>query len=104
MPDIVLVLDVDPGCGLTRIRNRGDKPNLFEDQAALTVIREIYLSLTKSQPEGRIIPAGGDMKECFEECLRAFIQAVMNKLATGLHVESAAEKLEATPVPRWNSA
>ncbi|RYD25539.1 MAG: dTMP kinase, partial [Verrucomicrobiaceae bacterium] len=94
VPDIVLVLDLDPDRGLARIRNQGDNPNPFEDPTALTAIREIFLSLAKSRPEGRIIPADGNLKECFEECLQVLIKAGMNKLAAGLSAEAAAEKLE----------
>ena len=45
VPDVVLLLDVDPVEGLRRIRARGDTPNLFETHAALTACRDIFLSM-----------------------------------------------------------
>ena len=35
IPDLVILLDLDPDAGLQRIRMRGDKPNHFEDKRSL---------------------------------------------------------------------
>ncbi len=40
-PDLVLLLDVDPGSGLGRVRGRGDVPDAFEREDALREVRRI---------------------------------------------------------------
>ena len=44
-PDLVILLDVDPEKGVERIKNRGDRPNEFEDMEYLQKVREIFLSV-----------------------------------------------------------
>lgn len=45
MPDVLIVLDVDPQTGLQRIRKRGDHADLFEREDELARAREIFLGL-----------------------------------------------------------
>jgi dTMP kinase len=44
-PDLVIVLDVDAKAGLTRIRGRKRRDELFEREDYLARVREIFLSL-----------------------------------------------------------
>lgn len=44
-PDLVVVLDVPPAVGLARIRSRGDRENLFEQEEALGRSAEIFRKL-----------------------------------------------------------
>ena len=42
-PDLFFLLDLKPAGGLDRIRKRGDTPNAFENEDALTQAREMFL-------------------------------------------------------------
>jgi len=42
IPDLVFILDVEPGTGLKRIENRKRKEELFEHEARLIRVREIF--------------------------------------------------------------
>ncbi|HEU5057884.1 MAG TPA: dTMP kinase [Kofleriaceae bacterium] len=44
-PDVLIILDVDPGLGLQRIRQRGDRADLFELEEELTKVRAIFRAL-----------------------------------------------------------
>jgi dTMP kinase len=46
-PDLVLLLDLDPQAGLSRVRVRGDAPNEFEREEELRKVREIFAGLTE---------------------------------------------------------
>ncbi|MCG8416391.1 MAG: dTMP kinase [Proteobacteria bacterium] len=45
-PDILIVLDIEPALGLQRIRQRGDRADLFEREDELHKAREIFRTLT----------------------------------------------------------
>lgn len=63
VPDLLLVLDVEPPTGLARIHARGDAPNHFETLDTLERSREIFLALNVSnkvvldagQPEAKVL-------------------------------------------------
>jgi dTMP kinase len=44
LPDLVVLLDVDPAVGVGRVRRRDTTENLFERQDALAVARRIFLA------------------------------------------------------------
>ncbi len=48
VPDLVVLVDVDPQAALERIASRGQGTDLFENLTALTKVREIFLSLVDS--------------------------------------------------------
>lgn len=48
VPDLVVLVDVEPKLALERISSRGEGTDLFENLAALTRVREIFLSLVDS--------------------------------------------------------
>lgn len=45
IPDLVVLLDVDPAVGVGRVRARDQRENLFEQLEALTEARRIFLAL-----------------------------------------------------------
>ncbi len=45
VPDLVVLLDVDPAVGVGRVRARDQRENLFEQLEALTEARRIFLEL-----------------------------------------------------------
>ena len=45
VPDLVVLVDVDPKAALERIASRGQGVDLFENLSALTRVRELFLSL-----------------------------------------------------------
>jgi dTMP kinase len=47
VPDVLVLLDVDPELGLARVAKRGDRADLFEEKAALAVSRQIFASIDK---------------------------------------------------------
>ncbi len=46
-PDLVLLLDLDPGAGRGRITARGDTPDDFEGAEALAAVRKIFLNIQR---------------------------------------------------------
>lgn len=46
-PDLLVVLDIDPKGGLSRIKTRGDRANHFETTGTLRKAREIFNSIKK---------------------------------------------------------
>jgi dTMP kinase len=48
VPDLVVLVDLDPKAALERISARGEGTDLFETLTALTKVREIFLSLIDS--------------------------------------------------------
>lgn len=64
IPDVVLLLDIDPAAGLDRVSQlRGDIPNLFEREESLTVARQIFLQLSKDDDRIRVIDGRGSIEE-----------------------------------------
>lgn len=49
-PDLLVLLDLDPLQGLTRIHDRGDTPNEFEDPHTLELCRRIFLKVAEIIP------------------------------------------------------
>lgn len=48
VPDLLVILDVEPDVGLARIRGRGDEADLFENRDALAASRAIFNTMTGS--------------------------------------------------------
>lgn len=48
VPDLVVLVDMEPQAALERVASRGEGTDLFETLAALTKVREIFLSLVDS--------------------------------------------------------
>jgi dTMP kinase len=45
VPDVTIVLDIDPKLGLARVRGRGDEADLFEKEEELERVRAIFRDL-----------------------------------------------------------
>jgi dTMP kinase len=91
-PQLLVVIDLDPETGLSRIARRGDAANYFEQVAQLTRCREIFLSLQKPylvRVDGR---AGPD--EIRDQILVAFSRAAVEIIANNANL-APREKLEA---------
>lgn len=84
VPDLLLVLDVDPEVGLDRIRSRGDKPNHFETLDNLQLCREIFLAL--EMPGMKVVDGGQSAGGVLEKCHVEVLLAIMRKMQ-GLYAD-----------------
>lgn len=76
LPDMVLLLDIDPQAGVGRVTSRGDSPDEFEALSYLAKVRELFLALER--PYIRRIDAARPLAEVFNDCdalLRPALQA-----------------------------
>ena len=74
LPDLVLLLDLDPAIGSTRIQRRGDAPDDFEALDYQREVRRIFLSLDR--PFIRRIDAAHSAKEVFAQS-RALLEPLL---------------------------
>lgn len=53
LPDLTLIVDLDPAAGLARTRSRGEDPTRFERQpdAFHAALRQAFLDIAKAEPE-----------------------------------------------------
>src|SRR4051812_42523003 len=65
-PDLVLLLDLDPKVGLSRVSGRGDVPDAFEHEDQLQAVRKIFRGI--QWPNIAIIDAGRPAEQVAEEC------------------------------------
>jgi dTMP kinase len=82
-PDVTILLDIDPGTGLSRARRRnavrGSREGRFEDEdpAFYERVRAGYLELASREPDRiRIVPAGGTV-----DAVAGRIHAVLDAVA-----------------------
>ncbi len=59
-PDIMVLLDVDPSMALSRVGDRGDEQEMFENLDSMTEVRSRMLS---AEEELTVIDAGGTPEE-----------------------------------------
>jgi dTMP kinase len=76
-PDLVLLLDVDPGSGLGRVRGRGDVPDAFEREDALREVRRIFLSV--DWPQIVRIDASQPPELVAAQCTAALVEALRGR-------------------------
>ncbi|MGB6222742.1 dTMP kinase [Haloferula sp.] len=62
IPDQLFILDIDVDTALSRIGNRGDSANEFEQRESLQRCREIFLSLS-DEPFAHVIDSRGSLEE-----------------------------------------
>lgn len=74
VPDMVLLLDLDPPAGVGRVTSRGDSPDEFEALAYLAKVRQTFLALQR--PYLRKIDASRPMAEVFADCDAALCPAL----------------------------
>ncbi len=77
VPDLVLLLDLDPRAGLGRVRARGDRPNEFERENELERVRQIFLSL--SSPGLVRIDACAEREAVLRQCVDALGTVIARK-------------------------
>ncbi len=97
IPDLFILLDVEPENGIDRIRRRSDEPNDFEDCDSLRKAREIFLKLHERAPKRRSvrIDAAQDIRAVCGAALDHFKIAAANKISESLQT-SPEDALNAT--------
>ncbi len=77
-PTLLLILDLPAREGLSRIRARGDKPNMFEREEMLDKSREIFLSMR--YPYARFIDARKPLDVVRKEAAEHFLSFLAEEL------------------------
>jgi dTMP kinase len=70
VPDLVIVLDIDPGRSLERVKNRKNLVGHFENEGYLKKVREIFLRIGE-EPNAVIIDADAPVEEVHRRIARA---------------------------------
>jgi len=79
-PDIVLLLDVEPGGGLTRISDsRNETPNAFERADSLAKARSIFNDLANESTIIRVIDGSRPIETVHTTILRLLVDGVLKK-------------------------
>ncbi len=91
-PDLLVLLDLDPAEGLSRIRTRGDRANHFERTETLQRARDIFLSLAK--PYMLKLDSRLPVEKLRDEIVREFTRRETEKIARSS--QSPEAKLNAT--------
>jgi dTMP kinase len=80
VPDAVILLDIDPEIGRSRISNgRNETPNKFEQLSNLKKAREIFLRLAKSRTEVILIDGSRDIEATTKAIHSALIDTAFKK-------------------------
>lgn len=93
-PDVTIILDVPTHEGLERIRRRGDHPNEFETEKALSKAREIFRWLADSNDNVILVDGTLPVKQVKEIVLQLVREAAINKIKNH-EEEIAQESIEA---------
>ncbi len=91
-PNLLVLLDLEPKCGLERIRTRGDRANHFEETGTLLKARQIFLGIKK--PYLFVIDALKPVDEITNLSVRQFTTLQTNRIAASSL--SPEQKLNAT--------
>jgi dTMP kinase len=78
-PDLLVLMDLDVGQGLERVRGRGERADHFEQTDALRRVREIFLGIKK--PYLRKIDASRAPEAISAEILREFSRRYSGRMA-----------------------
>lgn len=78
VPDLLLILDLDPKVGIARISARGDRPNAFESLSILEHCRAVYKSFA-DLPCARLIDASADADQVTAQASAALIRQLALK-------------------------
>ncbi len=70
VPDLIIVLDIDPGRSLARVKTRKNLVGHFENEAYLEKVREIFLRIGR-EPNAVVINADGPVEEVHRRIVRA---------------------------------
>ena len=80
VPDIVLMIDIDPVVGLQRItQSRGDEPNQFEKLDQLKAVRDIFTRLAKADRSVHIVNGNQATQAIHSQILRILLDTVLKK-------------------------
>jgi dTMP kinase len=80
-PDLILLLDIPAEIGQTRIRQRGDKPNEFEEVSYLAKAREIFLSQASSSEKCVVLNASTSLRELHKKAQVIFQEFALTKIS-----------------------
>jgi dTMP kinase len=81
VPDLILLLDIEPPSGIKRIHRRGDTPNSFEESESLHRARAIFRTLhERGDRPSVLIDAALGVGAVWKEALQAFQQAAVSKI------------------------
>lgn len=84
VPDVVLLIDVDPALGISRISGgRNETPNAFETHAGLMSSREIFLELATRRPEIQLIRGEASIRDVEEQINAALLDGVFKAKRCG---------------------
>ena len=75
IPDLTLILDVDPDTGIGRVRARDGKENSFETNGRLTRAREIFLR--HPWPNRRLVDSSRSLEEVTESVIRTVVDVIV---------------------------
>jgi dTMP kinase len=70
VPDLIIVLDIDPERSLARVKTRKNLVGHFENEAYLEKVREIFLRIGR-EPNAVVINADGPVEEVHRRIVRA---------------------------------
>lgn len=80
VPDVFIVLDIDPTAGLERVHQRGEGVDEFEKQDYLVKVREIFLAL--ELPNKHVLPATLPVDELAERIATLVLDAYAARAGT----------------------
>lgn len=70
VPDLIIILDIDPGKSMARVNARRKVVGHFENAEYLEKVREIFLRMGK-QPNAVVIDTGAPIEEVHQRMVRA---------------------------------
>jgi len=77
-PDLLIMIDIDPGVAMDRLDRRERKKEVFEQEAFFVKARETYLELTRRE-EGALINGDQTIDEVEEDIWNAFLEFLANR-------------------------
>ncbi|HZZ80070.1 MAG TPA: dTMP kinase [Gemmataceae bacterium] len=83
-PDAVILLDVDPAVGISRIRKRGDAPNEFEGLDNLIKVREVFRKLAVSHKNITMIDASPEEATVRKSVLSVLVNGIFSDRSNNL--------------------
>jgi dTMP kinase len=80
VPDAVLLFDLEPVVGLSRISKfRGDTPNSFERLDSLSHVRDVFKWIAETHDEIRVLDAHESVKRIHEQVIDILVEGVFRR-------------------------